>query len=288
MYNTEGLKFLHVNAHSLYPKLPELSLMAKDLNLDCISVNETWLNDTFSDNEIEIPDFTVFRHDRINGSHGGVALCIKTNLSPSKANLPFNTESIWVLIKINSSKLLVSSIYRTPKSPVFYHQLILQDIELASSLNIDMVIMGDLNYDYLSAAGKLKFSEIENSFLLNQVIKDRTRITLNSSTLIDHIYVSNHLKPLSYITCHTAFSDHLPVFIVLPLITSVKKSHITVRKGSYNKFNYDSFINSIINSNLNTLYTITDTLNAWKCFKNEYLYICDLHAPIRNFRVKNV
>ena len=148
--------------------------------------------------------------------------------------------------------------------------------------------MGDLNYDYLSAAGKLNVSEIENSFLLNQVIKDPTGITLNSSTLIDHIYVSNHLKPLSYGTCHTAFSDHLPVFIVLPLITSVKKSHITVRKCSYNKFNYDSFINNIINSNLNTLYTITDTLNAWNCFKNEYLYICDLHAPIRNFRVKNV
>ena len=169
--NTEGLKFLHVNARSLYPKLPKLSLMVKDLNLDCISVNETWLNDTFSDNEIEIPDFTVFRHDRINGSHGGVALCIKTNLSPSKANLPFNTESIWVLIKINSSKLLVSSIYRTPKSPVSYHQLIMQDIELASSLNIDMVIMSDPNYDYLSAAGKLKVSEIENSFLLTKSSK---------------------------------------------------------------------------------------------------------------------
>ena len=35
--NTKGLKFLHVNARSLYPKLPALSLMAKDLNLDCIS-----------------------------------------------------------------------------------------------------------------------------------------------------------------------------------------------------------------------------------------------------------
>ena len=80
--NTKGLKFLHVNARSLYPKLPALSLMAKDLNRDCISVDETWLNDTFCDNEIEIPDFTVFRHDRINGSHGGVALYIKTNLSP--------------------------------------------------------------------------------------------------------------------------------------------------------------------------------------------------------------
>ena len=49
------------------------------------------------------------------------------------------------------------------------------------------------------------------------------RITLHSSTLIDHIYVSNHLKPLPYGTCHTAFSDHLPVFIVHVLITSIKK-----------------------------------------------------------------
>ena len=71
------------------------------------------------------------------------------------------------------------------------------------------------------------------------------------------------------------------------LLHLLKKSRTTGKKCSYNNFNYDSFINSIINSNLNTLYTITDTLNAWDCYKNECLYICELHAPIRNFRVKN-
>ena len=46
-----GIKFLHINTQSLCPKLEELKYMSQDLNLDCISINETWLNTSFSDAE---------------------------------------------------------------------------------------------------------------------------------------------------------------------------------------------------------------------------------------------
>ena len=74
-----GLKILHFNAQSLYPKLDELCFIALDLKLDCISVNETWLNHTFTDASVNVPNFSLFRKDRICSSHGGVALYIKSS-----------------------------------------------------------------------------------------------------------------------------------------------------------------------------------------------------------------
>ena len=65
-----GLKILHFNAQSLYPKLDELCFIALDLKLDCISVNETWLNHTFTDASVNVPNFSLFRKDRICSSHG--------------------------------------------------------------------------------------------------------------------------------------------------------------------------------------------------------------------------
>ena len=74
--NMHCLKFLHLNAQSLYPKLSEITYVVLDLTIDCLSINETWLNASFADNEISIPGYTLFRKDRCTGSHGGVALYI--------------------------------------------------------------------------------------------------------------------------------------------------------------------------------------------------------------------
>ena len=89
-----GLKILHFNAQSLYPKLDELCFIALDLKLDCISVNETWLNRTFTDASVNVPNFSLFRKDRICSSHGGVALYIKSSLNPEIVDHNFLSECV--------------------------------------------------------------------------------------------------------------------------------------------------------------------------------------------------
>ena len=61
---TQGLKCCHLNDHSLLPKMDELQHLIIDLNVDCISVCETWLDSSILDNEISISDYILFRNDR--------------------------------------------------------------------------------------------------------------------------------------------------------------------------------------------------------------------------------
>ena len=60
---------LHLNIHFLYPKLDEIKLLNFDKQLDVLCFCETFLNDSFSDHELSINNYNMFRRDR--GTIGG-------------------------------------------------------------------------------------------------------------------------------------------------------------------------------------------------------------------------
>ena len=184
---TKGLKMLHLNVQSLVPKLDELQHIAHELNLDCISINESWLNSSFTDAEISIPNYCLFRKDRTTGPHGGVVLYVKSSMCPSIITHVFLTECVWVKVKCNSVLTIIGSIYRVPNSPVSYYENILHDLDLIFSHGHDMIVMGDFNYDTLKHDQVIKVQNIERSYLLTQIINEPTRVTPLSSTTIDHI-----------------------------------------------------------------------------------------------------
>ena len=69
-----GFKCLQLNIRTLLRNLDEISLIIKDLDLDCISLNETRLCSSIPDSEIYIQGYSVFRNDRCR-NNGGVARC---------------------------------------------------------------------------------------------------------------------------------------------------------------------------------------------------------------------
>ena len=50
------------------------------LQFDAISLTETWLDNTISDDEILFNGFNLFRRDRISDRHGGVCVFVKSEL----------------------------------------------------------------------------------------------------------------------------------------------------------------------------------------------------------------
>ena len=71
-----NLSLVHYNVQSVVNKIdiiePELS------NFSLISLTETWLNNTVSNEDIQLNDFQVpFRRDREGNSHGGILVYIK-------------------------------------------------------------------------------------------------------------------------------------------------------------------------------------------------------------------
>ena len=145
---------------------------------------------------------------------------------------------------------------------------------------------GDFNYD-LSKGDHSKVSEIENNFLLTQIINKPTHVTPSSQTIIDHIYINNYMIPSCYGVLPISISDHYPVFVVLPVKTK-SISHKIITKQFFKNFNQDNFVQDLLYSSVqNNLYNIEEVEPAWTAFKTEFLRISDIHAPIHTYRVKN-
>ena len=79
---------------------------------------ETFLNKSYSDRELELPNFNLFRKDR--QSHGGgIAIYVKTDyLCQQRLDLESDSvESMWLQIKTSKQKpFLMCYVYRPPSS----------------------------------------------------------------------------------------------------------------------------------------------------------------------------
>lgn len=96
-----SFNFFHINVRSLLPKIDQIGHIVKSLNVDCLSVNETWLDKSIDDSEISLPGYLVFRSDR-NRSGGGVALYIRDCLTTSVIDLSvlgFKVECVFCTLK---------------------------------------------------------------------------------------------------------------------------------------------------------------------------------------------
>ena len=81
----------------------------------------------------------------VRGRYGiGIALYINENLSPSCiSNINITSDSVWVNIKGKYGYLIIGSIYRSPNSLAYHYDHIVNDFDLMSSFNYDLIIMGD-------------------------------------------------------------------------------------------------------------------------------------------------
>ena len=115
---------------------------------------------------------------------------------------------------------LLCSMYRPPSASHDYYDKMIENIELVSMLNKEIVIFGDLNFNYKldEFLSSNPVHLIENLFQLSQIVTEPTRKTLTSSTLLDVILTSVPEKHLESRVLTTAFSDHYSVFTVIDTI----------------------------------------------------------------------
>ena len=101
---------VHYNVQSFASKTdiiePELT------NFDIISLAETWLNDSLSNEDLMFNEFQdPFRRYRIDDSHGGVIVSVKRGI-PCKRRLDLelvNIECVWIEIIVKNKELLIGT-----------------------------------------------------------------------------------------------------------------------------------------------------------------------------------
>ena len=151
-----------------------------------------WLDASVSDDDIFIPDYSIIRRER-NRHGGGVLFNIRDCIPVVSTTIHPIIELFLIETKFKMGLTLLGVFYRPPSSDAN-----LTDLELAlEGLNPSKlshcVFLGDINVDILSHSLPML-----SNFHLTQVVPEPTRVTNNSSSLIDHVYTSDTSSVLSF------------------------------------------------------------------------------------------
>ncbi|CAB4025476.1 Transposon Ty3-G Gag-Pol poly, partial [Paramuricea clavata] len=118
--------------------------------LDILAINETKIDDSFSEDEISVVGYHLIRKDR-NRYGGGVLLYVRDTIPFTERNdlLTCSLEMICVEISRSCSKsFVVSTWYRPPNSD----GQVFDDFEVflwkCDSENKELILVGNLNCDF--------------------------------------------------------------------------------------------------------------------------------------------
>lgn len=272
---------MHLNIRSLLGKLDSLKSFIIENNCDILAVSETWLDSDISSHAVSIDGYNFLRRDR--GSRGGgVAFYISKKFKYEIINTPNTIEQLWATVHVNSmNKIACGVVYRPPN---YNCAKFLDELEgsISSCLpqSDDIFCLGDLNIDVSKPdthSADLLFALI-NDLQLTQLINDPTRITENSSTIIDLILTNNIDRVLLSGVENCTFSDHDGVFTTLSFS---KPKPIFRYCRIFKNVDLDSLCLELKSKNLDTIFYIKNIEEKLKFLNGAILSVFNAFAPIR-------
>ncbi|CAL8129757.1 unnamed protein product [Orchesella dallaii] len=297
-------KLIHVNINGLKSKFYDVKqLLNSEKNILLLAVTETKL-DKYRDlsNEIEIANYYMLRYDRLNKEGGGTVVYLHNSIQFEEVVIPFNPPgyvecNLLSIKKLGIRPIQICIIYVPPyeiNEALFEYITSLCDFLRKS--NMCMVLMGDFNINLLDRTDEsLKLYKIIKEFDLFQKVNVPTRIASRrlmvngcevnkvTSTLLDHIYVSN---PDKFDSGFLDFSstDHRLVYISLTK-NKTKCEQSVLKSRRLGKINVDEFekcINAVDWSFLER----TDPDKTVEFYEKQVIAILDKHAPLKSKVVK--
>ena len=148
------------------------------------------------------------------------------------------------------------------------------------SENKESIIAGDMNCNVMKEGDNntKHIKHIYNSFGYTQLIKNATRTTVDTMTLIDRLATTRSIN----------ISDKDAVFLVRSMRIPRIKKHPKLRKArKFKNFENHLFLKDLEALNLHEIKNITkDPNQMWSLWRNLFLGVLDKHAPITEIKIK--
>ena len=237
-FNEDDFLVLHYNINSITAegRLEELTLVTSTLKVDVLICTESKLSQSIPDNILKISGYhEPVRHDRTR--HGGGCLMYISDRLTFKHQMDFQSnkyEHIWVDIRVNAKLYAVNAFYRPPNESAECHTEFLeaadQILSNLSKYNAETkIIASDLNFGNSYCKSPIlppkpldsSAPDLFASYGFSQLIDIPTRVTENSTSLIDLIFVSNtdniqRHGTLPRLADHDGFSLAFSVLVLKP------------------------------------------------------------------------
>ena len=183
--------------------------------------------------------------------------------------------------------ILCGCIYRHPSSSIteFNEKFVVPILTKLSNENKTCILVGDFNINLLNCSTNNVTSDFYQNMCSNYFVPyilQPTRVTLNSQTPIDNIFMNS----LEYETASGNFdnqiSDHLIQYLLLKNFYKKKSSGLHKRiERDFRFFNNDEFKRDISLINWNTIFSEGDINLCFDTFYKTLLYYLDEHAPMK-------
>ena len=167
-------------------------------------------------------------------------------------DLMFNdVEALWGELNVGSKIVPILVIYRPPSKGFSYFNDILDMIE--KPLTILMILLGDLNYDYVVNESLHANPDyyIETLYDMTQLITEKTRVTQCTESTLDIILTTNSSLHKRSGVIKKTLSDHYVIFTELFLLKETPHDiHNTITFRNYSHFEENEFINDVQSNDL--------------------------------------
>ncbi|XP_065672231.1 putative histone-lysine N-methyltransferase 1 [Hydra vulgaris] len=257
-----------------------LDELKHDFKIICLT--ETWGKCGKTNAEFELINYKSVHQPRNFGIGGGVSIFIHNSINYSLRNdlcvNEIDCESLCIELKNKNTKnIIVNATYRPPSGNLKKYKTHLKSFITAINKTRDHVFLaGDLNIDLKKHASNNNVKNFINTLLQNNLIptiNKPTRVTNNSSTLLDNIITNNfHNNRLNTGIIKTDFSDHFPTFLVTNnIINNNIPSKTTIFRRQINENSVKQFQNLLRNNvDWNLILQSNDANNSYDLFLNQF------------------
>jgi hypothetical protein len=265
---------------------------------DILAITETHLDKTVTDTALTINGMKFLWLDQKGRKGGGCILYYAEHLRATHRRDLFTKglEAIWVQVKFPSNSILFAGMYRPPDANNFFDILGLT-LEKAWLKSSNIVLLGDFNCDFsnrdlnetaefVTNTNARKLRLIFDMFNMQNVVKEFTRTTTTSGTLIDLIvtWSENLIKTTGVFPL--GISDHNLLYATMRL-KNKRPPPKYIKTRNYARFNQEHFRCDIESApfHMTTVFDdADDTLWAWQHLFNN---ICDEHAPWKETKIRS-
>ena len=285
---------IEINVNGLVKHIDKIKLLLIEKNIHILAINETKLDETIEDNIISIDKYKLHRKDR-NRHGGGVAIYIKEDINYTiRDDLPnHNLELICIRIQpFHSEPFDIISWYRPPNDLIEGFRHLERVLSFVDSKSKEIILLGDTNCNLMNIETVISHSHVQaleniyQQFGFSQIIREATRVTLTTSTLIDHIAASNKLNILESGVIKTTFSDHYLIYCTRKFRGAFIKEHKFIISRKMKNFDKEAFFRDVStlpwDDIVRSLETLGENIDR---FTETLMLLIEKHAPLQHRRV---
>lgn len=286
--NQSKFTVAHINIRSLIPHFNDFRSHILDKNYSIIAVSETWLDVNVTNEMITIEGYSIIRRDRCGQRGGGVAIYFNDKINSSIVSdiVTTNTfEGMFASLVIDKMKLTLGVVYRPPGLTGIHE--FLNEFETTISglmLNTDnFLCLGDFNIDVGDINNPVvkKFSELLNTYSIEQLINEPTRIQGDSCSILDLILCSNNYVYSNILVDDDLnLSDHSWVQCDILINTSTNTKPPYVKCRDFRNFNLENFNNDLNLTPFEDIYCIRNMDDKLTFLNQCIVSLFDIHAPM--------